>query len=287
MSVVLLIIINAVIMMLLLVCGLPLLVACFATRRPGFLTALRIAIALSLGLLGFVNANVLLVLAGLAVAFWPSSLESGERARLRPGAARLRSLPALGVRGRKKVAKIDPSALGGLWSRLLRSALAAREQFAAATRRAPAGAIREQLDDLTAEVDRALLHAWELARRGAELEGAGNQIEAANRAARRSALRWGRGWRPAPEDDRVVEAQQARDEAARRLIRAIDEERAQLQVLVARLGEAACSAAELAATGQSRAISATSEADLGGELVDRLTALRGALVEISAIRPAA
>lgn len=287
MSVVLLIIINVVIMAMLLVVGMPLLVAWFATRRPGLLSTLRTMVALSLGLLGLANTNVFLVLAGLAVAFWPRSLGSGERARLRPAVAALRSRGHARVRGPKRVTRIDPSAVGGLWSRMLRSALAARQQFVAAARRAPAGAIREQLEDLTAEVDRAVLHAWELARRGAELERAGNEIEAANRAARRSAQRWGRGWRMGPEDDRVVAAQHARDQAARRLIRAIDEERAQLQVLVARLGEAACSAAELAAAGRARAITASSETDRGVELVDRLTALRGALAEVSAIRPAA
>lgn len=286
MSVVLLMLINVVIMTMLLVFGMPLLAAWFATRRPGVLTALRGVIAVSMGLLGLVNSNVFLVLAGLVVAVWPRSLGRGERVRVRPPVAGVR-LPSRDRARARKSMRIDPSAVGGLWSRLLRSALAAREQFGAAARRAPVGAIREQLDDMTAEVDRALLHAWELARRGFELERAGNEIEAANRAAHRSAQRLGRGWRFGPEDRRVVEAQRARDDAARRLLRAIDEERAQLQVLVARLGEAACSAAELSAAAQTRALLPSPEIDPAGELVDRLTALRGALAEASAIRPAA
>jgi hypothetical protein len=281
-TVVLLMLINVVIMTMLLVVGMPLLAAWFATRRPGILTALRTVIAVSLGLLGVVNANVLLVLGALALGFWPRTPAS-RRVRVQGPPGRARRPGGLGIHGRRGT-RIDPSAVGGVWSRLLRSALAAREEFAAAARRAPAGAIREQLDDLTGEVDRLLLQAWDLAQRGAELERSGREIHAASLAAKRSAQRWGQ--RPGPEDHRVVEAQRAHDEATGRLIRAIDEERTQLRILVARLGEAACSAAELAAAGRVRALPAAAGGDLGGELVDRLTALRGALAEASAIRPA-
>ncbi len=82
-------------------------------------------------------------------------------------------------------------------------------------------------------------------------------------------------------DPRVREAQRSRDQAAARLGAALAEERAQLQVLVARLGEAACSAAELSAAGQG-VLAPLPGPDRSRELVDRLTSLRAALAEASA-----
>jgi len=213
------------------------------------------------------------LLLGLALLLLVPQMRSGSGPRL--------ALPARGG-GRRRRTRIDPSAVGGIWSALLRDAVAARDQFVAVARRAPAGAIRDQLTDLRADVDHALAQAWDRARRGWDLEGAAAGAAAAA-SAQRPRARWGRGWSVGPEwhDPRVREAQRSRDEAAARLAAAVAEERAQLQVLVARLGEAACSAAELSAAGQG-VVAPLPGSDRSRELVDRLSSLRAALTEAGA-----
>jgi hypothetical protein len=246
----------------------PLFLGWAATRRQGLLAALR---ASWFG--GFLLLAALLeslVFLGLAVVVGLWSLAPGWRDRVRTPSS---------SSGRRRRARIDPSALPGIWSRLLREALAAREQFVATIRRMPRGPLREHLEGLRGDVDLALSHAWDRARRGAELERAGAQIDAAARASSRTTARWGRGWRPVVEDQRVIAAQRSRNAAAQRLAASLAEERAQLQVLVARLGEAACSAAELSVAGTAPAVGPGSGDDVAAELVDRLTALRDALAE--------
>lgn len=256
----------------------PLFVGWAATRRQGLATALRASWAIGLLLLAAVAQSALVLAVAAVFALWSVVPSWRRRERVtRPPAASGR---------RSRRARIDPSAMHGIWSRLLREALAAREQFAAAIGRTPPGPIREHLADLAADVDVALHQAWERARRGAELERAGAEIDAAGRASRHATARWGRGWRPVVEDQRVVAAERARNAAAQRLAASLAEERAQLQVLVARLGEAACSAAELSHASGAHALGVGAPDDVAGELVDRLTALRGALAEASRPRAA-
>ena len=190
------------------------------------------------------------------------------------------ALPAGPGRGRDRRGRVDPGALDGIWARLVQEALDARAQFLAAAKRAPAGAIRERLTELRGEIDHALAQAWQRAQRGWELERSAEHLTP---AAGRQRARWGRGWSLGQDDvydPRVAEATRARDRAAGRLRLAVAEERAQLQVVVARLSEAACSAAELSvvATG---VLDTPAEADRTRELVDRLGALRTALTEVA------
>jgi hypothetical protein len=241
------------------------------TKRSEVLTRLRYAWALGLAVLGLAVQSFVVVGLAALLAFGP--LVSGW-----PGGVRIRS------RGRRRT-RIDPAAVGGVWSRLLGEALAARAQFNAAIRRAPRGAIRERLAELSGDVEEAVGHAWDRARRGAELERTAAEISGAARSSSRSMQRWGRGWRPLVEDQRVVDARSARDAAAQRLATSINEERTQLQVLVARLAEAACHAAELSVASRPAALGAGGPDDLAADLVDRLAALRSALVEASSTHP--
>lgn len=245
----------------------PLLGVAGVTRGRRLRTAARRTVALFAVLLAFTQPRfpaAVLVVAALLLWFAPL-IRLPTRGWSLAGARR-------GTRRRRRL-RVDPSAVSGIWGRLLREALAARAQFTAAVRRTPRGPIREQLAGLSDEVDTALDHAWECARRGSVLERAASDLG----AARRNAVRWGRGWRPILSDQRVLVAQRDRDAAARRLAASIAEERALLQVLVARLVEAACSAAELSIAAGPAALGSGSRDDVARELVDRLAALRAAL----------
>lgn len=239
------------------------------TKRRDLLRYLRYGWAAGIAVLGLAVDNLtLVILAGVLVL---APMVSGW-----PGGVRVRA------RGRRRRTRVDPAALGGVWSKLLGEALAARGQFVAAVRRAPRGPLRERLAELSGEVEESVGHAWERAQRGAELERTAAEITGAARNSSRSVQRWGRGWRPLTQDERVVEAHRARDAAAQRLAASLDEERAQLQVLVARLAEAACHAAELSVASRP-ALMPGGPGDLGGDLVERLAVLRGALAEASSI----
>lgn len=241
----------------------PLVGVAAVTRGRRIVIVARRAAAVGVGLLASTQSRLpMAILAVAALVLW--------------FAPQIR-LPAGGRSPWRRRVRVDPAAVNGIWSRLLREALAARAQFTAALRRTPRGAIREQLAGLSDEVDAALNHAWECARRGSALERAATDIESARRASARNGVRWGRGWRPIPTDGRVLAAQRDRDAAARRLAASIAEERAQLQVLVARLVESACSAAELSIAAGPAALGPGSRDDVARELVDRLAALRAAL----------
>lgn len=205
---------------------------------------------------------------------------------------------------RRRIARIDPSALPGAWARPLRQAVDARRRYGAAVRRSGRGAVRERMADLAADVDRAVLEAHDRARRGAELEAAARAIPRERPSA--DALRGlvaraaagVRGPQPATappshpatapprpvavRDERLTAARAARGAARRRLLASAAEERLQLQVLVARLDEACGVAAELALDAPT-ALPAGAP-DAGCELLDRLTALHGALAEATGPR---
>lgn len=259
--------VTAVVGLLVLASG-PVAVYGAIVERRGVLRSLRYLWAGGLAVLGVGINNLVLITIAALLALGPlmSTWSVGERVRLR---------------GRRRRTRIDPAALGGIWSKLLGEALAARGQFTAAVRRAPRGAIRERLAELSDEVEEAVGHAWDRARRGAELERTAAEIAGASRDSGRLTKRWGRGWHPIVEDQRVVDARRARDAAASRLAASIDEERTQLQVLVARLSEAACHAAELSVASRPAVLGPGTPDDLAADLVDRLAALRGALAEAS------
>jgi hypothetical protein len=264
-------------LVLLLLIGIPLLVVWAGTRSSRPLLVLRMLWAGGLFLLAVTLRNPWLVGGAAMLLLWPGA---GLTQMWGAGAVRLPDP------GRRRRRRIDPAGLTGIWSRLLTEALAAREQFAAAVRRTPRGPLREQLTGLTPEVDLAVGHAYDRARRGADLDRSAAEIIAASRSSSRATQRWGRGWRPLNEDQRVVAAQRARDVAAGRLASAITEERAQLQVLVARLAEAACHAAELSVASGNPSLT-PGRPDVAGDLVERLSALRGALAEASSTESAA
>lgn len=251
----------------------PLLGAAGVSRQPRLLTAAGRVLAVLAGLLAFTQPRwpaAVLVIAALLLWFAP---------QMRLAAGGGRGLGAWRTGRRRRRRRIDPALVSGFWSKLLREALTAQAQFMAAIRRTPRGAIRERLADLSGEVEAALDHAWERARRGSALERAAGDIELARRASARNSTRWGRGWRPILTDERVLAAQRDRDAAARRLAASIAEERAQLQVLVARLVEAACSAAELSIAAGPAVLGPSSGDDVARELVERLATLRAALEE--------
>jgi len=246
--------------------ALPLLAMWLGTRRRGVATALRAVVAGGLVLLGLANGAVPVLIGGILVMLWPRRLVVGGRRRSLAPSSRVR--------------RVESGAVHGEWGRLLRQALAARAQFDAAIRRAPDGVVRAQLRDLVASVDAAVSSADEVARRGAELERAAADLGV--RAGRRGPFRGGDRHRT-PPDPRVVEAVRARDAASARLATAIGKERAELHVLVARLGQAACSAAELASYAASTPVAPGpgSHRDSTEDLLDRLEALRGALAEVA------
>jgi len=201
-----------------------------------------------------------------------------------PGAVLVAVVPEPGRRSlwrRNAPQRVDPSALGPVWARLLREGMAAAEQFDAAVKRCRRGPLRDSLDELRAEARHALRTAGDHARRGDELDRARRDLGRVRRAAMRAQWRAG-AWR-SPSDVRVVDADRSRREGIARLDAAIAQERAALEVCVARLVAAACEAAELAA-GSAPALPTGATTD-GTELLDRLTALRGALAEVAEHRP--
>ncbi len=198
---------------------------------------------------------------GLGLALW---LQAGGR---RPAPLRL---PAGRARGRRRtVTVVEPSRLRRPYSGLVTAAMAARGRFVAAVEATAAGPLREQLADMTADVDAAVLHAWHRAVSGEAAARAQAEVEAALKASRRRATVL------LDDSQRDGEAVRVQRDSAARLAAAASVDAAEVRSVVAGLDAAAATALELSATA------ATATPSALDTLADRLAALRAGADEVA------
>jgi hypothetical protein len=176
-------------------------------------------------------------------------------------------------------ARIDPFTLGEPWRRTVQDALQARNRFRAAAAQARSGPFRERLHELSAQIDHGVDECWRIAQQGQALSDARRRIERRAAEGRLAALT--ADGEPAPETPAAAtaEALRAQLDSADRLDGTIDDTRQRLDLLGARLDEAAARASELLV----HAPTADALSALDSELTDVVTdmeALRLALEEV-------
>jgi hypothetical protein len=177
----------------------------------------------------------------------------------------------------------DLAALHGRWRNPVERAFAARDRFHAMVASAPAGPLRERLDELSEQVDASTLSAWEMARRAqatsdtlSQLDPAdvgGRLKEARRRLAEARAAGAGADALAPLEADVALLAEQFG--SLNRLLNGLDTTADGLAQLELRLEAAVARAAEL-----TLAPAGTDDAAALDEVVAELRALRSAFAEL-------
>lgn len=186
---------------------------------------------------------------------------------------------AVGVarrRRRRRAPAIDPFALHDPWRRHVQHALAAQRRFADAARQFPDGPLRRRVGEASRDLDDGVAACWRVAQRGELLNGARRSIDTNRIRASLAAL----GAAPSPGGgdvhEHTREALEAQLAAAARLDTTVEETRARLRLLDARLTEAVTRLVELAATG-------TPEGS-GTGIDDAAATIRGVSDDLEALR---
>ncbi len=190
--------------------------------------------------------------------------------------------------------RLDPFTLNDPWRRFVQKALQARARFDEAVGNARSGPLRDRLGEIGDRVDSAVQECWQIANRGQELADARRQIDAGDAAGKLAELEAvtgtadpSTGPNPAaaspaaasPAAASTAAALQAQLATASRLDTTISETRAHLQLLDARLNEAAARSIELSVRAGDLAALAGLGADVDS-LVGDLEALRQGLEEV-------
>jgi hypothetical protein len=179
--------------------------------------------------------------------------------------------------------RIDPFAVNEPWRRPVQDAIQARNRFAAAIGPARSGPVRDRLTEFAARIDHGVEETWRIAREGQSITEARRRIDRRAAEAELDRLRSSGGAlapdSPAASTAAALESQLA---SAERLDRTVEDTRARLALLNARLDEAVARASELV-------VVADKSADLVGlgaqidDVVNDMEALRLALEEVDEI----
>jgi hypothetical protein len=179
--------------------------------------------------------------------------------------------------------RIDPFAVNEPWRRPVQDAIQARNRFAAAIEPARAGPTRDRLVEFAARIDQGVEETWRIAREGQSITEARRRIDRRAAQAELDRLRSGdAALAPDSAAGATAAALESQLASADRLDRTVEDTRARLALLNARLDEAVARASELV-------VVADKGADLAGlgaqidDVVHDMEALRQALEEIDEI----
>lgn len=183
--------------------------------------------------------------------------------------------------------RIDPFTVPEPWRRFVVEALKAQVRYQQAIASAERGPIQDRLRQIGERLDDGVQETWRIARRGAQLVEARAAID--DRSARSELERIEGEDRPGLADDsplaRTMDALRSQLATADRLDGTIEDTRAQLQLLDARLDEAVARAAELSVRADDVDALRAVDTEVEG-LVQEMESLRTALEETTtASRP--
>jgi hypothetical protein len=171
---------------------------------------------------------------------------------------------------------MDPFTLHDPWRRHVQHALAAQRRFSTALGQFPPGPLRLRLAGAADDLSAGVAACWRVAQRGELLTGARRNIDT-NRVRANLATLDAASEGASDLHEHTREALEAQLASAERLDTTIEETRARLRLLDARLTEAVARLVELAATG-------TPEGATPG--VDDAAAIRGVSDDLEALRSA-
>lgn len=170
---------------------------------------------------------------------------------------------------------IDPFALSEPWRQLVQRSQTSGRKLRETVERTSDGPLKETLRDIVEQLDRGLDEAWEVARRGDEIDDAVRRLDPTSLRSKLATAEARAADAPSPEADAAVESVRRQLESADRLKQQSEETAASLRLTQTRLDELVARASEVQ-IGAADTETYRREVD---DLVIRLEALHQAVEE--------
>jgi hypothetical protein len=170
---------------------------------------------------------------------------------------------------------MDPFTLGEPWRRFVQGAQRAERQLRRTVSNTRSGPLRDRLEGIVARIDHGIEEAWEVAKRGDEIDGVIRRLDPTALRSRLQTFQAQAAEAPSPELDEAITSLQRQLETADRLRVLSNQTALKLRLGQTRFEELVVRAAEVS-VGVSDSDRYASDVDA---LVDELEALRLALEE--------
>jgi hypothetical protein len=172
---------------------------------------------------------------------------------------------------------IDPFALSEPWRQLMQGASAAGRKLRETVGATPAGPLKDTLQGIAQQLEKGLHEAWEVAKRGDEIDDAVRRLDPTALRSKLATLQQRAVATPSPEADSAVQSVERQLESADRLKQQSEQTAASLRLTQTRLDELVARAAEVR-VGSFDTDTYAKDVD---DLVIRLEALHQAVSETS------
>jgi hypothetical protein len=147
-------------------------------------------------------------------------------------------------RGPKR-ASIDPFVLSEPWRQLMQNAQSAGRKLRATVDGTTAGPLKDTLQDIADQLERGLGEAWEVAKRGDEIDDAVRRLDPTALRSKLASLRQRATDAPSPEADAAVQSVERQLESADRLKQQSADTAASLRLTQTQLDELVARASEV------------------------------------------
>jgi hypothetical protein len=144
-----------------------------------------------------------------------------------------------------KPPSIDPFVLSEPWRQLMQGAQASGRKLRETVRNTPPGPLQDTLQDITAQLGHGLGEAWEVAKRGDEIDDAVRRIDPTALRSKLATLTTRAEANPSPEADLAVQSVERQLESADRLKVQSAETAASLRLTQTQLDELVARASEV------------------------------------------
>lgn len=142
-------------------------------------------------------------------------------------------------------AAIDPFVLSEPWRRIVQDAQASARKLRATVAGVGDGPLKQTLLDIAGQLDRGLDEAWEVARRGDEIDDAVRRLDPTSLRSKLETAEARRAQSPGPDADAAVESLRRQLDSADRLRAQSDETAASLRLTQTQLDELVARASEV------------------------------------------
>jgi len=140
---------------------------------------------------------------------------------------------------------IDPFVLSEPWRQLMQNAQSSSRKLRETVRSTPAGPLRDTLQDIADQLEHGISEAWEVAKRGDEIDDAVRRLDPTALRSRLATLHKRADASPSPEADAAVQSVERQIASADRLKQQSSETAASLRLTRTQLDELAARASEV------------------------------------------
>ncbi len=181
---------------------------------------------------------------GVAIALLAAGLPLGVAIGVGAGVYLVAVVVAM-PKGGHTPSAIDPFTLGEPWRHIVQRAQTSRRKLRETVETGPAGPLQQTLRGIADQLDHGLTEAWEVARRGDEIDDALRRLDPAGLRSKLATAERRAEDRPSPEADAAVESLRRQLELTDRLRARSEEAAASLRLTQSRIDELVARASEV------------------------------------------